>query len=180
MPRPQGVQADQFVDAFVLLAGPPSGATRVKTFTLADLPRLREAGAGEGTSVNISFRFQRVEGHVAIDGDLEGVARLTCQRCMNPADVPLHDEFKVILVQDDAELSEEVAGYEPVLGDPTRVDLRSLAEDQALLALPLVPRHELSEESEECRQALVAPAASVKAEVRQTPFQNLRDMMRKQ
>jgi uncharacterized protein len=178
MSRPQGVE--NTLDAFVLLAGPPSGATFAKSFTLADLPRLREAGAGEGTSVDVVFRFQRIEGRVAIDGVLDGVARLTCQRCMNPADVPLHDEFKVILVQDDAELAEEVAGYEPVPGDPKRVDLRLLAEDQALLALPLVPRHELNEESEECEAALVAPPAAVEAEVRQTPFQNLRDMMRKQ
>lgn len=178
MPRPQG--AENTLDAFVLLAGPPSGATLARSFTLADLPRLREAGAGEGTSVKVSFRFQRVEGRVAIDGVLAGVARLTCQRCMNPADVPLHDEFSVILVKDEAELTEEVAGHEPVLGDPTRVDLRSLAEDQALLALPLVPRHELNEGSEECKQVLVAPPAAVDAEVRQTPFQNLRDMMRKQ
>ena len=178
MPRPQG--AENTLDAFALLAGPPSGATRARSFTLADLPRLREAGAGEGTAVNVSFRFQRIEARVAIDGALEGVARLTCQRCMNPADVPLHDEFKVILVQDDAELSEELAGYEPVPGDPKRVDLRLLAEDQALLALPLVPRHELNEESEECKEALAAPPAAAEAEVRQTPFQNLRDMMRKQ
>jgi uncharacterized protein len=176
MPRPQG--AENTLDAFVLLAGPPSGATLARSFTLADLPRLREAGAGDGTSVDVVFRFQRIEGHVAIDGALDGVARLTCQRCMNPADVPLHDEFQVILVQDDAELAEEV-GYEPVLGDPKRVDLRSLAEDQALLALPLVPRHELNEESEQCEAALVAPPAAAEAEVRQTPFQNLRDMMSK-
>lgn len=178
MSRPQG--AENTLDAFVLLAGPPSGAALARSFTLADLPRLREAGAGAGTSVEVVFRFQRIEGRVAIDGALDGVARLTCQRCMNPAQVPLHDEFKVILVQDDAELVEEVAGYEPVLGDPQRVDLRSLAEDQALLALPLVPRHELNEGSKECEAALVAPPAAVAAEVRQTPFQNLRDMMRKQ
>jgi uncharacterized protein len=178
MPRPQG--AENTLDAFVLLAGPPSGATLARRFTLADLPRLREAGAGEGTSVKVSFRFQRIEGRVAIDGALDGMARLTCQRCMNPADVPLQDEFKVILVQDDAELSEELAGYEPVLGDPKRLDLRSLAEDQALLALPLVPRHELNEESEECKEVLAASPAAAEAEVRQTPFRNLRDLMRKQ
>lgn len=179
MPRPQGVQADKSVDATVLLAGPSSGATLARSYALADLPRLQEAGAGEGTSVKVGFRFRRVEERVAIDGVLEGVVRLTCQRCMNPADVPLHDEFNVILVQGDAELSAEIAGYEPVPGDPTRVDLRALAEDQALLALPLVPRHELNEESQECREVPVAPDAAPEAGGRQTPFQNLRDMMRK-
>lgn len=177
MSRPQG--AENTLDVFVLLAGPSSGATLARSFTLADLPRLREAGAGEGSSVEVRLRFQRLEGRVAIDGTLDGVARLTCQRCMKPADVPLHDEFKVILVQDEADLSDEVVGYEPVLGDPTRMDLRSLAEDQALLALPLVPRHELNEEAQECKQVLAVPVAA-EAEVRQTPFQNLRDLMRKQ
>jgi uncharacterized protein len=179
MPRPQG--AENTLDAAVLLAGPPSAATLARSFVLADMPRLQEAGVREGSSLKVDFRFRNLEGRVAIGGVLEGVARLTCQRCMNAVDVPLRDEFNVILVQDDVELSAEVAGYEPVLGDPTRVDLRALAEDQALLALPLVPRHELDEKSDECTQVFAAPAAAAaETSVRQTPFQNLRDMMGKQ
>lgn len=179
MPRPQGVQPDKLVDASVLVAGPPSGTTLARSYALADLSRLSAAGAGEGSALNVSFTFRRLEGRVAIEGALEGAARLTCQRCMNPVDVPLREQFNVILVQDEAELSEEIAGYEPVLGDPTRVDLRALAEDQALLALPLVPRHDLDEGSQECTQVPTEPAP-VEAGTRQTPFQNLRDMMRKQ
>ena len=80
---------------------------------------------------------------MAVDGELAGAVVLTCQRCMNALELPLHEQFKVVLVQDEAELELEPGGYEAVLADPVRLDLQMLAEDQALLALPLVPRHDV-------------------------------------
>jgi uncharacterized metal-binding protein YceD (DUF177 family) len=58
-----------------------------------------------------------------------------------------------------------------VIADPSRLDLRWLAEDQVLLALPLVPVHE----GDECNEV---PAESAEDEVRQRPFQNLRALLR--
>jgi len=73
-----------------------------------------------------------------------------------------------------------------VIADPARLDLRWLTEEQALLALPLVPMHE----SQDCAAPAQAasgdcerqPDADGKADddsVRQQPFQHLRDMMRR-
>jgi uncharacterized protein len=177
MPRPQGVQSEKFVDAFTCAL---SETTLERSFGLADLPRLQEAGAGEGSTLQVRFRFLKVDARVAVEGILDGVAKLVCQRCMKVADVPLQDRFNLILVQDDAELSQEVAGYEPILADPARLDLHLLAEDQALLALPLVPRHEL-DCVEDSNAVLAAPvAAAADKGTTQAPFKNLRDMMRGQ
>jgi uncharacterized protein len=85
--------------------------------------------------------------------------------------------MQVILVKQ--ERADEPAGFEPVLADPTHLDLAWLAEDQALLALPLVPLHEPGA----CEEAPAQVAADIQEEdevgTRQKPFQNLRDMMRK-
>ena len=92
--------------------------------------------------------------------------------------------FRSILVADEAELDEakwyeEGTGYEPIHGDPARLDLQLLTEDQTLLALPLVPAHE----SEDCGGAVAAGDAGSTAkaadDTRQRPFENLRDMLRK-
>lgn len=179
MSRPQGVQSDNFVDASAWLASRRTGnaqsaTTLTRSYAVASLPRLQQAGAGAG-SVQVSFRFLSVDGRIAIDGELDGVVGVTCQRCLQPVQVPLQEHFKVILVQDEAETEQEIAGYEPVQADPEHLDLLALAEDQALLALPLVPRHE----SIDCGEVPAASAdAADEAEARQTPFSNLRDLLR--
>lgn len=189
MSRPQGVQPDKFVDATVLAGGAQSASTLQRGYAVADMPRLREAGAGEGTAFKVTFRFLSLDAHVAIEGALDGVAKLTCQRCLQAVDVPLNDEFKLVVVPDEAAELEEAVDYEPVVADPKRLDLHALAEDQALLALPLVPRHE-SESCVEARGAVAAAPADVAVEQdaqaiqagaqdKQMPFKNLRDMMRK-
>ncbi|HKE93223.1 MAG TPA: YceD family protein [Povalibacter sp.] len=138
------------------------------------MPRLGEAGA-QDSQLSARFSFSQLEGRVAIDGALRGVVTLTCQRCLRALEFPLEETFQVVLVQDEAELAEEPGGYEPVLADPARFDLQALAEDQALLALPLVPRHEPG-------QCNPSGAVQVEPEIdesgTQKPFGNLRDLMR--
>jgi uncharacterized protein len=153
-----------------------SGSTIARHFAGAELPRLHEAGAGAESFVNARFHFSQFEGHVVIDGELSGIAMLTCQRCMQPFSFELHDPFQVMLVEDEQELESELGGYEPILGNPARLDLLMLAEDQALLALPLVPKHE----SETCAEAAMpTPAPDVPdEEATQRPFGHLRDLMR--
>ena len=153
-----------------------AGSTIERHFAAAQLPRLLEAGASDGSFIDAKFRFSHFEGHVVIDGELNGVAVLTCQRCMQPLRVELHDPFQVMLVQDEQQLETELGGYEPVLGNPARFDLLTLAEDQALLALPLVPKHE----SETCIDGVIAPTTDAEPpqERTQRPFGNLRELMR--
>jgi uncharacterized protein len=82
--------------------------------------------------------------------------------------VPIEEQFQVILVQQES--AEEPGGYEPVIADPTRFDVRWLAEEQALLALPLVPLHAVGE----CDEAVPSQDRGT-----QRPFQNLRDLLEK-
>lgn len=176
MSRPQGVHAGSSagnrIDASLCAH---AGTTIERQYSLSDLPRLQETGAREG-SVDVVFGFSQFEGRVAIDGSLNGHVALKCQRCLQPVNVTLQDTFRVVVVRDEAELDQEPGGYEAVLGDPARLDLLTLAEDQVLLALPLVPRHD----REHCPAELASRAPSEVAEGEtQRPFGNLRDLMRK-
>ena len=64
-----------------------------------------------------------------------------------------------------------------MLADPTHFDVRWLAEEQALLALPLVPLHAVGE----CDEAAVPPTniGQGASPGTQKPFQNLRDLLEK-
>lgn len=131
------------------------------------------------SAIEVSFRFSIVESHPAIEGTLRGTIVMTCQRCMQSVRIALDESFQVLIVR--AERADEPGGYEPVIADPARLDLRWLAEEQALLALPLVPMHE----SQACEATAGEASSQVAAdeprqdEVRQQPFENLRDLLRR-
>jgi len=70
-------------------------------------------------------------------------------------------------------------GYEAVEGDPERLSLVDLIEEQALLGLPLVPMHE---DQAGCGKAAPTSAAIEvvsTAEKKQRPFENLRELLDK-
>jgi uncharacterized protein len=169
MSRPPAVHTDAIVDADVCAR---SGAVIERSFAEAELPRLSAASGQAGSTITARFQFSQFDGLPAIDGELTAVVPATCQRCMKPTSLELHERFQLVVV--DAERPDEPGGYEPVVADATRLDLRWLAEEQVLLALPLVPMHE----STACAQARDA-AAEEEQGVRHKPFQNLRDMLGK-
>ena len=172
MPRPPALPVDNIVDADVCAR---AGSAIARHFATAELPRLREAGGRDGSAVEANFQFSQFEGRPAVAGTLEGVAVLTCQRCMQPVSIALNDQFQVLIVEQ--ERSDEPGGFEPVVANPARLDLRWLAEEQALLAMPLVPLHA----DGECDE-VAAPPSQLEQDASsgsQKPFQNLRDLLEK-
>jgi len=68
---------------------------------------------------------------------------LECQRCLQPMRVPLRAERRIFFVEgEDAAEALDAEGEDDVLALTAALDLADLVEDELLLALPLVPRHE--------------------------------------
>lgn len=72
---------------------------------------------------------------------------LECQRCLQPMRIPLPARRRIFFVEGedaaaalDADIDDDVLALAPAL------DLPALIEDELLLALPLVPRHEVCPE----------------------------------
>ena len=172
MPRPPAVSSDLVLDADVCAR---AGSTIERHFSVEQLPRLQEAGALDGSGIDGRLRFSLFDGRPAVDGTIRGTLRLSCQRCMQPVAVPIDEQLQVILVQQES--AEEPGGYEPVIADPAHFDVRWLAEEQTLLALPLVPLHAVGE----CDEVAAPPAAVEQGTSpgTQKPFQNLRDLLEK-
>lgn len=67
---------------------------------------------------------------------------LSCQRCLQPFEVPLALARRIRFVRGEAQAEALDAELEDdVLALSRTLDLRELVEDELLLALPLVPRH---------------------------------------
>lgn len=175
MSRPPRLEIDAVVDASVQAH---ARGTVERRFKASQLPRLAEAGIVEPADIRIAARFSIVEDRVALDGELAGFVTMTCQRCMQPFAVDVGEDFQLVLVDDEAERREREeasVGYEPVIADSTRFDMRWLAEEQTLLSAPLVPKHA----NEDCAQREEAAESTPSEEGRsQRPFANLKDLLR--
>lgn len=96
---------------------------------------------------------------------VEATVRLTCQRCLQAVTVPLQVDSEFRFVPDEATAAElDADSDEDLLVESRSLNLPSLIEDELLLALPLVPRHEGA-----CPEPLRAPADPVAAAVEVAP-----------
>lgn len=72
---------------------------------------------------------------------------LTCQRCLKPVEERVDIDRWIRFVDTEAEAAAlDADSDDDVLALPRHLDARELIEDELLLALPLVPRHEVCPE----------------------------------
>ncbi|MDI4632492.1 DUF177 domain-containing protein [Pelomonas sp. V22] len=140
------------------------------------LERLADAAAAEAPasqwpavswSVEGELREVRGENQPWLHLKIGASVQLTCQRCLKAVGETLALERSVRFVKDEASAAElDVDSEEDVLALQRHLDLAELIEDELLLALPLVPRHEI------CPQPLPVPAedADLIEEERPNPF----------
>ena len=96
--------------------------------------------AGEA-SFRLSFerdRKRRAVVRLAVDA----VLRLTCQRCLEPLDHAVHSRCALGVVTSIDEAQRLPDDYESLLAEGDTVSPRDIVEEELLLAVPAVPRHE--------------------------------------
>ena len=143
-PDPRKLDVARLADAGAELEGEwnQESFSRLSSATLTDdLPA--------ASTVRFRARGQRA----ALDGggtqaalrlEVESEVRLECQRCLQPMAVPLQVDRRFFFVAGEeaaAALDEDSA--EDVLALVPSFDLHALVEDELLLALPIVPRHDV-------------------------------------
>jgi uncharacterized protein len=93
---------------------------------------------------------------------VQAVLPLVCQRCLRPVRIEVRSDARVALVADLDVADQLDSSVEPVVVEDGRVALRDLVEEELLLAVPLVPRHE--DESQCGPGAAVEAAAGTPSE----------------
>ena len=94
-----------------------------------------------------------------------GEVPLQCQRCLRPVVIEVQVERSFLFVHgEDAAAQIDNDIEEDVLPITRALDLRELIEDEVLLALPLVPRHDV------CPTPLVAGGSEVPLQEAPSPF----------
>jgi uncharacterized protein len=155
------------IDVFAMAR---TGAERAGELPLAQLPRLAAGLARAEGSLQYRARgFTDGLGRPSLRLQLRAQLPLRCDRCGRETVFDLQAERVFYFVATEAELAaiEVDAAPEEALVGATGFDLAGLAEDEAILQLPLSPRHE------QCEAASRGANPEAAAAPRPNPFAQL-------
>lgn len=114
---------------------------------LLDLERLNAVTQDNSGQINVNLTFDVDEqGLVTITGNAKTSLTLICQRCSDNFLLPMEVSFSFSPVKNEDAAEALPSYYDAIeLDENGEVNLRKLVEDELLLAIPLIPKHELDD-----------------------------------
>ena len=147
---------------------------------LKRLPRVQAHIAGAGGTVRGVAHFRREAGFRVVEIEMEGEAKLVCQRCLAPMTWPLDGESRAAIVAAESDADRVPQEFETVHAPDDRIRVGDLVEEELLLALPLVPLHA---EPDECATEGDVPGAveedAAPEHETQRPFEQLGELLKR-
>lgn len=108
---------------------------------MESLPRLAQSGCS-GSAVDYILSGEVNErGKPGLKLIVDGCLRLQCQRCLGSLEWPVHLEAQLEFAASEAEIAAADDDIERVVAG-REMSVAVLVEDEVLLALPMVPKHE--------------------------------------
>jgi uncharacterized protein len=156
------------IDAFEFCR---SNGYREGVTLVADMPRLAAECANPSGELTWTIQGgQTRQGYPSMTLSVSGVVQLVCQRCLAPFGYELDSSTMLVLGKNDEDADE----IEEVLDDETidvivgshSCDIMQLLEDEALLALPQAPKHEVCPDTkvlDSLKSEKVSPFAALKS-----------------
>jgi uncharacterized protein len=156
------------IDAFEFCR---TNGTREGTTPVAEMKRLAADCADASGTITWDIAGGQIrQGYPMLTLTVAGTVQLVCQRCLMPFSYPLASSTVLVLGKDDTEADE----IEVVLDDDSidvivgshAIDIRELLEDEALLALPQAPKHEVCPDTkllDVLKSEKVSPFAALKS-----------------
>jgi uncharacterized protein len=138
---------------------------------VAEMPRLAADCADPSGEITWAMQGgQTKQGYPSMTLSVAGHVHLVCQRCLAPFSYEIDSSTMLVLGKDDAEADE----IEEVLDDDSidvivgshATDIQQLYEDEALLALPQAPKHEVCPDTgvlDALKSEKVSPFAALKS-----------------
>jgi len=144
---------------------------REGTTPVADMSRLAADCADPSGTINWSIQGgQTKQGYPSMTLSVAGTVQLVCQRCLAPFGYEIDSSTMLVLGKDDADADEieeilDDESIDVIVGSHT-CDIRQLLEDEALLALPQAPKHEVCPDTklmDSLKSDKVSPFAALKS-----------------
>ena len=128
------------------------------------------------------MRFSRQLGQAVADLDVSAAPEVVCQRCMQPMRWPIKVKSRIALVSDYDAADRVPEGMEVFLVEADSISVRDLVDEEILLALPHVARHEEGSECADSKMQL--PGQEAEADEAddpqvQKPFAQLGELLKR-
>jgi len=105
------------------------------------LPRLAQSGCSASSLDFVLSGEINERAKPGLKLTLDGIVRLQCQRCLGSLELPLHLEARLELASSEAEILAADDDIDRVVAS-REMSITALVEEEVLLALPMVPKHE--------------------------------------
>ena len=144
-----------------------SGLKLAGELQVSKMPRLSGALHHDDGVVSVEMHFDVDEtGTPYLRAKFTASLTLICERCMEAMLLPVTAECLLAIVQNEHKIEGLAEQYEPWLIDSNEpVKISSLVEDELILALPLVPRHDF-----DCLPAEAWQSGEEEVEVEEKPI----------
>lgn len=149
--------------------------------TVAELERLADRLFDNAGTVWAKFDFGRDPGGCnTINAHIKAKLVLQCQRCMQPMAYTVDTHFVLSPIAKEEEADNLAADYEPLpLPAGDLVSLLVLIEDELLLSVPIVPKHDTAACKVKLADVNQADDAEERVEEKPNPFAVLKQLKKK-
>ena len=121
--------------------------------------------------IAVEFEFLRNEYEIPmIAGQLQTSLELECQRCLQPLEIPMKLDFRLMIDASDELLRD--SSVDTLYSEDGFIDVFEVVEDELILAIPLVALHENSD----CNEHWPDSSAQSEAAVKDNPFAVLQQL----
>jgi len=101
--------------------------------------------AANDGDVQVDLKFALDDSHRrVIEGILDTKVQVICQRCLEPMQIELHDEFRLAVVESEKQAEALPKSLDPWLSEDIKLVLAEVVEEQLILCMPIVSYHEHS------------------------------------
>lgn len=133
----------------------------------SDMSRLINNLQSDSGSADVDLQFGVDEqGVTYVKGKLAASLLLQCQRCLKPVKYEIMADFLLGIVDSLEDANSLPEHYEPTITKDGFLPLREVIEDEVILNLPIIARHEEGA----CKVKLPTGELNIEDEQRSTPF----------
>lgn len=149
--------------------------TRIAAYVFChELPRLADLCLSADAKIRVALEFATEPGskRPLVTVETQATLALKCQRCLAPMEHELSQRSRLIIAENEAEAETIPFARDIVICREGHIDLKKLAEDEILLALPDILAHK---NMEQCDRQM-AQYAQAEAKQRKNPFSALKNL----
>jgi uncharacterized protein len=104
--------------------------------------RFCELLADNSGNLHVTLQFHLDDSHRRIiDGEIDALVSVTCQRCLEPAKIGLTETFKLGIVETESHIARLPADIDPWMVTEPKLVIADFLEEQLILAMPIVSYH---------------------------------------